>query len=294
LRFSIVTPTLNRRDLLAQALDSVAAQGIAVEHIIVDGGSTDGTSEMLAARPDITVIDDRRKGLYDAMNLGIARATGDIIGLLNSDDLYAPGAFSAVKQTFAANPKADMVCGRAELFDDSGTIARYDNPRDLTLDAHAALVGACIPNARFFRPRVFERAGLFPLDYPHVADRAFLTRTILAGMTTAPTLALVYRYRRHPESLTFAEGAENGEALRMELLRLARSLRRDPSASPALRWKARALEGRCLATLALADIRSGRTSNALRLLTSENGGRSIAPLASLAVGFRDQVSPKRR
>src|SRR4051812_41995160 len=158
LRFTIVTPTLNRRALLEQALDSVTAQGHAtVEHIVVDGGSTDGTLAMLEKRSGLTVLTDRRKGLYDAINLGIERASGDVIGLLNSDDLYAPGAFSAIAEAFGSNPQADVSCGRAELFDESGVVARYDDPRDLVLDAHAALIGACIPNARFFRRRVFER-----------------------------------------------------------------------------------------------------------------------------------------
>ena len=294
LRFTIVTPTLNRRDLLRQALDSVLAQGHPdVEHIVVDGGSVDGTLEMLAARPGLTVMTDRRRGLYDAINLGIERARGDVIGLLNSDDLYPAGAFAAVETVFSGDPSADAVCGQAELFDTSGLIARYDDPRDLALDPHAALIGACIPNARFFRRRVFDRVGLFSLDYPRVADRDFLSRALMAGIRTAPVPALTYRYRRHGESLTFAAGAERGEALRGELLRLAQVLESDPRAPAALKQKARALEGRCLATLAAGHLASGRAGAALRLLAMQSGGVSTAPARALAAGILDKVLGRR-
>ena len=294
LRITIVTPTLNRRDLLRQALDSVLAQGNPdVEHIVVDGGSVDGTLEMLAARPGLTVLTDRRRGLYDAINLGIERARGDVIGLLNSDDLYPAGAFAAVETGFSGDPDADAVCGRAELFDETGLVACYDDPRDLALDAHAALIGACIPNARFFRRRVFDRVGLFSLDYPRVADRDFLCRALMAGIRTAPVASLTYRYRRHGESLTFAAGAERGEAMRGELLRLARVLESDPRAPSALKHKARALEGRCLATLAAGRLASGRAGEALRLLAIRGGGLSAAPARALAAGILDKLSGRR-
>jgi glycosyltransferase involved in cell wall biosynthesis len=290
LRLTIVTPTLNRRDLLRQALDSVGAQAHpAVEHIVVDGGSTDGTLDMLAARPGITVLTDRRQGLYDAINLGIERAGGEVIGLLNSDDLYPAGAFAGVEAGFAGDPKADAVCGHAELFDETGLVARYDDPRDLGLDAHAILIGACIPNARFFRRQVFDRVGPFSLDYPRVADRDFLARAIMTGIRTVPVSALTYRYRRHGDSLTLAAGAERGEALRGELLRLARSLEADPRAPADLRRKARALEGRCLVTLAAGSLASGRAGDALRLLATRGGRLSAAPGRALAAAFLDKT-----
>lgn len=293
MRFTIITPTLNRRALLEEALDSVVRQGHAVEHIVVDGGSTDGTLEMLAQRPEVTVISDRRRGLYDAINLGIERSSGAVIGLLNSDDLYAPGALSAVEKVLDDNPGADAACGRAELFDESGLVTRYDDPHDMVIDAHAALIGACIPNARFFRRTVFERVGLFSLRYPHVADRDFLSRTLIAGLRTTPVDALVYRYRRHDDSLTFAAGAERSEALRRELLQLAQDLSRRPDLPLDLKRKARALEGRCRAILALARLRQGDLKGALELLFLTSGRLSQAPLAAVAAAAADRLSGSR-
>src|SRR5215470_18828757 len=194
MRFSIVTPVLNRRDLLREAIKSLDSQGQSnIEHIVVDGGSVDGTLEMLSEHPNMIVLQDRRRGLYDAINMGIEHASGDVIGLLNSDDTYAPGALRAVEQAFVLNPRVDAVCGAAELFNTEGILARYNAHADLALDSHAALVGACIINARFFRRHVFERCGPFSLEFRLVADREFLVRALAAGIVTAAIDAVVYR-----------------------------------------------------------------------------------------------------
>src|SRR5215468_3070189 len=121
MRFSIITPVLNRRDVLGEAIKSLNAQGQRnVEHIVVDGGSRDGTLEMLREHPSILTLQDRRRGLYDAINMGIEHASGDVVGLLNSDDSYAPGALRAIERAFVLNPGADAVCGAAELFNPDG------------------------------------------------------------------------------------------------------------------------------------------------------------------------------
>ena len=291
---SIITPTLNRREMLVEALASVAAQQHDnVEHIVVDGGSTDGTLEVLAAHPHIKVLQDRRRGLYDAINQGIDAASGTVIGLLNSDDLYAPGLFAMVEGAFTAHPEVDAVCGIAELFDETGTLARFDDPADLRLDAHAVLVGNCIPNARFFRHRVFAEIGLFSTSYRAVADRDFLARTLIANVRTLPLDSLAYRYRRHSGSLTFADRAERGEAFRTELLRLALDVARHPRATRELRTKAHALEGRCLATLGLDRLKAGDLLGAARLLIATDERPALAPFKALIAGLRDQWKPSR-
>jgi len=292
---SIITPTLNRRTMLAEALASVAAQRRDnVEHIVVDGGSTDGTLEMLAAHPHIKVLQDRRRGLYDAINQGIDAASGAVIGLLNSDDLYAPGIFEVVEAAFTAHPEADAVCGIAELFDETGTLARFDDPTDLRLDAHAVLIGNCIPNARFFRRSVFTKIGLFSTSYRAVADREFLARTMIADVQTLPLDSLAYRYRRHPGSLTLADRAERGKTFRTELLRLALNIARHPRATDELRVKARALEGRCLATLGLDRLKAGDPLGAARLLIATDGRPASASFRALVAGFLDRRRPSRK
>jgi glycosyltransferase involved in cell wall biosynthesis len=93
-RISVVTVCLNSVTTIAEALDSVALQaGVDIEHIVIDGASTDGTLELLESRREriATLVSERDEGLYHAMNKGIALATGDVIGFLNADDAYADG-----------------------------------------------------------------------------------------------------------------------------------------------------------------------------------------------------------
>ena len=206
LRFSIVTPTYNRRDMLVEALDSARAQDWpALEHIVVDGGSTDGTLDLVRSRAELCLIEGPDKGVYDALNKGIAAATGDVICFLNSDDVLEPGALKAAADGFAENLKCDSVCGGARLVAGTETIEVYDRDEDKCLtSARTALLGASIVNARFFRRAVFSSIGTFSLEYPIVSDRDFLMRAIVRGLNTKPIDQLVYTYRRHESSLSFS------------------------------------------------------------------------------------------
>jgi len=288
MRFSIITPVLNRRDLLREAIASLHSQEQSnIEHIAVDGGSVDGTVEMLNEHPNIVVLQDRRRGLYDAINMGIENASGDVIGLLNSDDTFAPGALRAVERAFVLNPRADAVCGAAELFNADGVLARYNAHADLALDSHAALVGASIINARFFRRDVFERCGLFSLEFPLVADREFLVRTLIGGIVTTSIDAVVYRYRSHAGSLTLSARSGQADAMLGELLRLARAIIMNTDAGPELRWKARALEGRCVGRSVINSLSAGDVMGAMRALVMHDGRSSVGPFLAIGYGTLD-------
>ncbi len=91
MKISIITVCLNSADTLADALRSVASQTHPEkEHIVIDGGSNDGTQDIIAAHPEIShFVSEPDQGMYDAMNKGIALATGDVVGILNADDFYA-------------------------------------------------------------------------------------------------------------------------------------------------------------------------------------------------------------
>ena len=91
MRITIVTPSLNRGSMLADALESVVAQNDPdLEHIVVDGGSTDTTAEVLARFPTVKVLRGADRNLYEALNKGVRAATGDVIGFLNTDDRLSP------------------------------------------------------------------------------------------------------------------------------------------------------------------------------------------------------------
>src|SRR5581483_3769388 len=109
---SVLTPCLNRAELVGEAVESVRGQHYAhVEHLILDGGSTDGTLQVLATYPHLIVSSKPDAGLYEALNRGLAAARGEIIGILNTDDCYARDIFGAVAERFCQNPWLDAVVG---------------------------------------------------------------------------------------------------------------------------------------------------------------------------------------
>ncbi|MGI8623407.1 MAG: glycosyltransferase family 2 protein, partial [Solirubrobacteraceae bacterium] len=129
---SIVTPCLNAAATLEEALEGVRCQDYpGVEHVVIDGGSTDGTLELLEAA-GVRFVSEPDGGRADAVNKGVAMATGDVIGWLNADDRYEPGALRAVGEALAARPDADWVTGYCRIIDAEGceirrSVTRYKN-----------------------------------------------------------------------------------------------------------------------------------------------------------------------
>jgi glycosyltransferase involved in cell wall biosynthesis len=287
LRFSIITPTLNRSDMLVEALDSVACQEWPeIEHIVVDGGSTDGTLELMASHPDIRLIGGPDEGVYDALNKGIAAAGGDVVCLLNSDDTFEPGALKAAAAGFAEDPACDSVCGSARLVAGGKTIEVYDRDEDKRLtSARTALLGASIINARFFRKASLHRLGPFSLAYRVVSDRDLLMRAITMGLRTKPVAPLVYTYRRHHASLSFSGEAAQRLPICQELLAVARYWADAETARPSDRRIARTLEGRCLGRLIQRDLAAGRPKDAWRLLAQSGRGlpQNLTALAEAVI-----------
>ena len=118
---TIVTPCLNAAGTLPEALESVRSQGYPrLEHVIVDGGSTDGTVELLERAEGVTYVSEPDRGLSDAVNKGIARATGEVVGWLNADDRYEPGALLAVGDALAASPQSEWLTGACRIVDAGG------------------------------------------------------------------------------------------------------------------------------------------------------------------------------
>jgi glycosyltransferase involved in cell wall biosynthesis len=124
--FSIVTPCLNAEATLEHTLRSVREQGVTdLEHVVVDGGSTDGTLDILrAADGPVRFVSEPDRGLSDAMNKGIAMARNDVIGWLNADDVYLPGALERVREAFERRPDALWVTGRCLIIDADGNEIR--------------------------------------------------------------------------------------------------------------------------------------------------------------------------
>lgn len=159
LKISVITPSFNTGDAIEQAITSVLEQGYPnYEHVIIDGGSTDNTLEVLKRHPHLKWVSEKDKGQSDAMNKGFARATGDIIVYLNADDTFLPGAFSAVIPAFEAG--AQVVMGRVRVVQEKDGLVWENDPRtDLaSMLRHWEQNAFCVnPVGYFYRKAVQEQ-----------------------------------------------------------------------------------------------------------------------------------------
>jgi glycosyltransferase involved in cell wall biosynthesis len=175
------------------------------EHIIVDGASTDGTLIVLKKYAHLRIISEPDRGMYDAINKGLAICRGEIVAWLNTDDIYPPGAFAAVTDAFKAHPDALAISGAAETYADTSEGPHVVKIEQAIDDAYfwRRIVNAPAPNGWFFRKSLFEKIGNFNPDYRFVADREFLIRVALAGIRPVPVARTLYRYLLHAGSATF-------------------------------------------------------------------------------------------
>lgn len=189
MKFSIITIMLNEAATLQFTLDSVQSQrGVEIEHIIVDGGSTDGSLEIAKkyARQtpyDTKIISQRHRGLYQAINEGIEASTGEIIGILHSNDRYAsPDELEAVMAQITSS-KREIVYGDIQYIrqngDDTIFMRKYSAR---AFDAEKLRSGFCPPHpAIFMTKRLIERYGAYRTDYNIAADFEMMVRLLLAN-----------------------------------------------------------------------------------------------------------------
>lgn len=168
-RFSVVMPSYQQREYLGAAIDSVLAQDLdgAIELIVMDGGSTDGSVELLESYGDrITWVSEPDRGQSDALNKGILRARGAYLAWLNSDDVLLPGALRRVAARFDAEPDLKWVIGRCKVIDAAGEetrsfVTRYKNARIRRWTYEGLLTENFISQpAVFLRRDVFDEVGL--------------------------------------------------------------------------------------------------------------------------------------
>lgn len=181
---SVVTPTLNRADLLEGTLESVAAQTYpAVEHIVVDGGSTDGTRALLERwqeRSRLRWVSEPDDGMYSAVNKGLALARGEILAYLNSDDRYFPWTIATAVEALDDASEAWFVFGDALALDlDSERIQlRLYPPLSLRyLARHGFLSQPTV----FWRRSAMESVGTFEESLRYVADCDYWMRLAAHG-----------------------------------------------------------------------------------------------------------------
>ena len=185
-RLTVITPSLNQAQYLERALRSVLDQNYPdLEYIVMDGGSTDGSVEILRRYDDRLSywVSQPDEGQSWAINRAIERATGDVIAYINSDDYYLPGAFDAALPYFE-DPSVRWVAGATEYWEEDGTLNTIWLPRRPE-GSRVRWVRApwYVPQASsFWRRDVFEEFGLLREDLSFIFDTEFGVRLALAGL----------------------------------------------------------------------------------------------------------------
>jgi glycosyltransferase involved in cell wall biosynthesis len=210
-RISIITPSFNQGAFIEATIRSVLEQGYPdLEHIIIDGGSTDGTLEILARYPHLKVISEPDRGQADAVNKGLRLASGEIIGWLNSDDTYCPGALDGAARHIDPANGVFIAMGRCAYIDEHGAFTGREHPSVFV--GHQRVVeiwkGYTIPNpALFFHRQVYEECGgldeslYFALDYD-----LFCRYTSRYAILTVDAVWATYRLHTSSKTTEITQG----------------------------------------------------------------------------------------
>jgi glycosyltransferase involved in cell wall biosynthesis len=207
---SIVTPVLNGARFLPDCLESVRAQSHApVEHIVVDGGSTDGTLDILRAAPGVRLLQGRDRGLYDALRKGFDAARGEVLAYQNADDRYAhEHAVAWAVEALGAHPEADLVWGDFRWIDELGH-ERRDRPRRLAPRCQDEIRrwNFVPPHATFLRARLVRDEGLGPdPELTYAGDWEWYLRLHLRGKRFLHLERVLADFRLHGASKTSTVG----------------------------------------------------------------------------------------
>jgi glycosyltransferase involved in cell wall biosynthesis len=271
---SIVTPSLDQAGTIAQTLQSLREQTYPnIEHIVVDGGSTDGTLEILRAAENDSALrwsSEPDSGMYAAINKGLSRANGEILAYLNTDDSYFPWTVETAVGALEAHPDAGFVFGDLlVLWADGSLQLDFHSPFRLAyLRRHAFLAQPTV----FFRRRVWDAVGPFDESLQLLGDCEYWMRIAgrFPGRKVNEVLAL---QREHPAAKRYV----HSELMDQELDEI-RS--RYPKPGRTLGYLARVEAGiqrRRLAASFLADVLTGRGDSWPRFLGDDHWRRSVAP-----------------
>jgi glycosyltransferase involved in cell wall biosynthesis len=200
---SVITPALNQARYIAETLDSVAALPLDHEHIVVDGGSTDGTLEVLRGRddPSLAWTSEPDRGQTDAVNKGLRRARGTYAGWINADDAYVVEGVRRAVERLQANATLGGVYGAMEITDESGAITRTYRPAPFNWPRYL-WIGDYVPTtAIVFRRALIEARGLLDESFRDAADYDFYLR-LFHGVRVDRILEPIVRFRYHADSKT--------------------------------------------------------------------------------------------
>ncbi len=209
---TIVTPSFNQAKFLGECLESVQAQEIGpVEHLVFDGGSSDGSVDILrsvASRPrfsDMRWISEKDKGQSHAINKGFRAASGELIGWLNADDRYRPNCLSAIVKAFHDHPNIDVIYGDYTWVDEEGRPLRLR--REISFSPFVLLYHRVLyipTTAMFFRRRILDDGQLLNEDLHYAMDFEFFVRLNRQGYRFMHISTVLADFRFHSASKSVA------------------------------------------------------------------------------------------
>lgn len=225
----IVTISFNQGAFLGRAMESVLATDVDVEYVVVDAGSTDGSRALISSKKAqlTTAIFEPDRGPADGLNKGMARLSSPIVGYLNADDYYLPGALHEVVDYFERHPGVDIALGHGIIVDSTDQLVRHLRATSYTPQRYA--LGACmvVQQATFFRREAFERAGGFNDANGSCWDAELVMDMVLAGARVKKVDRYWGAFRLHSDSISVS-GRLEGEYV-LDSARLAsKGLGREP------------------------------------------------------------------
>jgi len=202
-RITIVTPSFNQAKYLSETIESVLKQDYPnLEYIIIDGGSTDGSVDVIKRYEHHLAywVSEKDRGQSHAINKGLDRATGDLFNWINSDDILFPGALQRIAAAFICNPEADLIVGDNARSDKDGAIVRISAaPSRLTASPRGWLVWVA-QQSTFVSLLTLRRVGRIREDLHCMMDAELYYRILAGGGRFVLAKGIVGMIREHPEA----------------------------------------------------------------------------------------------
>lgn len=203
MKFSIITPSLNQGRFIADCIESVKSQdGVELEHIITDAGSTDNTLEVIQRHSHLKWSSEPDNGMSDGINKGFFQATGDWLMWLNCDDYLLPGALAKVSSFIKDNPNADIIHGDCIFVNEDKSVIRrkYDTRVDVS---DFFFVGCVIPSTScFYRREIIDAGHVLDVGYKNTMDLEYYLRLMRNSYRFAYLPEPIAHFRWYNDSTT--------------------------------------------------------------------------------------------